>query len=130
MIWFLRGIKNALSSVFLVSNLMALFLVFSLVALVWYTIVAGSNGSTTAIIGFSSGIIGTITGFYFNKDQLAAAQREQSVQGELAAGYSEEVADFQSQIDDWKRRYDDIFQLLTSINDENQAAPDPDVEPT
>lgn len=120
-IGFLRGIKNALASVFLVSNLMALFLVVSLVALVWYTVVAGKDGSTTAIIGFSSGIIGTITGFYFNKDQLAAAQREQSVQGGLASAYSEMFEDSRAQNFDARQRLSDMLQLMREIEAEADA---------
>ena len=119
-IGFLRGVKNALASVFLVSNLMALFLVISLVALVWYTIIAGKDGSTTAIIGFSSGIIGTITGFYFNKDQLTAAQREQSVQGDLALEYSEILEDLRAQNIDARQRLNDMVELMGEIEAEER----------
>lgn len=108
----LRGIRNALASVFLVSNLMALFLVASLVGLVWYTVVAGQPGSTTAIIGFSSGIIGTITGFYFNKDQLNAAQSEQSVQGEIAAEYSEMVEELRSRNTELTQELSNVLLLI------------------
>ena len=119
-IGFLRGIRNALASVFLVSNLMALFLVASLVALVWYTIVAGKPGSTTMIIGFSSSIIGTITGFYFNKDQVTAAQREQSIQGGLASGYPEMVENLRSRNSDLSQRITDMVQLMREIEAEEE----------
>ena len=116
----LRGIRNSLAAVFLVSNLMALFLVVALTALVWYTVVA-SPGMTTAIIGFSSGIIGTITGFYFNKDQLSAAQREQSAQGALTSGYSETIQELRENTAELTRRNDNMVRLIQRMRDEGYS---------
>jgi len=86
----IRGLRNFLISTSLVTNFLALFLVASLLSLLAYTVIANPI-MTTAIIGFSSGIIGAITGFYFNKDQLNAVQREQLVQGIRANDYAEEL---------------------------------------
>jgi hypothetical protein len=107
----LRGFRSFFSSTTLVSNFLAVFLVAALVALLIYTVV-GEPGMVTAIIGFSSGTIGAITGFYFNKDQLTVAQREQSVQGGRAAGYSDELQVLQSEYAALTARYQEVIQLL------------------
>ena len=68
------GIRNFVGSAAHVSNLMALFLVMALMGLVAYALFARET-YLAAIIGFSSAIIGTITGYYFNKEHLSSAQR-------------------------------------------------------
>lgn len=113
----LREIRNSLATVFFVSNLMALFLVVSLMALIWYTVVANQD-MTTAIIGLSSGIIGTITGFYFNKDQLSSAQREQAAQGGLASDYSETIWDLRTNNAELTRRNDNLVSFIQRIQEE------------
>lgn len=107
----LRAFRGFFSSTTLVSNFLAVFLVVALVALLIYTVI-GQPGMVTAIIGFSSGTIGAITGFYFNKDQLTAAQREQSVQGGRAAGYADELQVLQNEHAALTERYQEVIELL------------------
>lgn len=115
------GLLSGLASVFLVSNLMALFLVASLMGLVWYTVVVNNTQMTTAIIGFASSIIGAVTGFYFNKDQLARAQREQAVQGDVATGYSEIIRDLESRNAVLELQFSDMVELIEEIEAEEEA---------
>ena len=91
------GIRNFIGSAAHVSNLMALFLVVALMSLVAYALYARET-YLTAVIGFSSAIIGTITGYYFNKEHLNAAQRAERGE-ELRAG-------------DFFRDYQDLEQEL------------------
>ena len=107
----LRGIRQLLASTSLVSNFLALFLVISLVGLLIYTVV-GKPQMTTVIIGFSSGIIGAVTGFYFNKDQLNAVQREQLIQGGRAADYSDELQILENEHAALTANYNGVLQLL------------------
>lgn len=106
-----RAVRDFLGSSTLVSNFLAVFLVMALLGLLIYTVVA-NPGMTAAIIGFSSGIIGAVTGFYFNKDQLNAAQREQSVQGVRAAGYSNQLQALESNYTALAASYQEVLELL------------------
>jgi hypothetical protein len=112
----LRGLKAFLSSTSLISNFLALFLVVSLLSLLAYTVIANPI-MTTAIIGFSSGIIGAITGFYFNKDQLNAVQREQLVQGNRANEYAEELQALEGQYAELTVTYNEVLELLGRASD-------------
>lgn len=107
----LRAFRGFFSSTTLVSNFLAVFLVVALVALLIYTVI-GQPGMVTAIIGFSSGTIGAITGFYFNKDQLTVAQRERSIEGGRAAGYADELQVLQNEHAALTGRYQEVIHLL------------------
>ena len=111
-----RAFKHFLGSTSLVSNFLALFLVIALVGLLMYTVVAKPD-MTTAIIGFSSGIIGAITGFYFNKEQLNEVQREQQNQGQRAGDYSEQLQELENEHAALTARYGELVELFQRSSD-------------
>lgn len=119
-----RGLRDFLSSTSLVINFLALFLVASSVSLLAYTVIANPV-MTTAIIGFSSGIVGAITGFYFNKDQLNAVQREQLVQGIRANEYAEELQVLENRHAALTASYNEMLELLGRASD--GLPPDSDI---
>ena len=117
--------RNFLGSTQLVTNCIAIFLVLSLVGLVVYTLIS-NQGVLAAIIGFSSGTIGTITGYYFNKEQLNAAQRDEQAQSGRASGYFARLETLQAAYDQLL----DEQELLLNDYEEylNQTDQDPNGE--
>jgi len=107
----LKGVRDFLGSTPHVTNFMALFLVIALISLVTYTVI-GQPSMISAIIGFSSAIIGAITGYYFNKEQLNASQREQVIQGNRAASYSDELQVLQDEYSELTFSYNEVVDLL------------------
>ena len=100
-----------LSSTVRVSNFLAVFLVMALMALLFYTIVARSD-NLTAVVGVATGIIGAITGYYFNKEQLNTTQREQRVQGGRAGGYLNQLQTLESEHAALTADYDQVLELF------------------
>ena len=93
------------------SNFLALFFAITLMGLLAYTVIAREN-LATGVIGFSSAIIGTITGLYFNKDRLNAVQREEQTQGRRASSYVDQIERLESELDSLTARYDEMLELL------------------
>jgi hypothetical protein len=126
-----RCLRDFLDSTSLATNFLALFLVAFLLSLLAYTVVANPI-MTTAIIGFSSGIIGAITDFYFNKDQLNAVQREQQVQGIRANEYAGELQVLENRhaalTDKYTDKYADKYNKMLELLGRASAALPPDSE--
>lgn len=110
------GIRNFIGSAAHVSNLMALFLVLALMGLVAYALYARETYLAT-IIGFSSAIIGTITGYYFNKEHLSAAQRGERGEELRAGDYFRDYQDLELEHANLTANYDAVVELLDKAID-------------
>ena len=115
---FFGAIRDFVGSTAHVSNFLALFFAISLVGLLAYTVVAREN-LATGVIGFSSAIIGTITGLYFNKDRLNAVQREEQTQERRASSYIDQLERLESELDSLTTRYDELIELLEQDDTEH-----------
>ncbi len=110
------GIRNFIGSTAHISNPMALFLVVTLMGLVAYALYARET-YLAAIIGFSSAIIGTITGYYFNKEHLNAAQRGERGEGLRAGDYFRDYQDLEQEHANLTASYDAVVELLDKAID-------------
>ena len=117
---FFGAIKDFLGSPVHVSNLLALLLVVSLLGLLLYTIYA-RQALTSSIIGFSSAIIGTITGLYFNKEFLDSAQRGERAEVSLSGNYFRDYEDLVEEHARLTTSHNEVLQLLQDVTD---ALPD------
>ena len=113
---FFGAIRDFIGSSAHVSNFLALFLVISLLGVIVYTLYARQD-LTTSIIGFSSAIIGTITGYYFNKEHLNAAQRGELGEVDRTDGYSVELQKWAADYASLTDSYNEVLELLQSTID-------------
>ncbi len=96
----------------LVTHLLAIGFSIALMGLVIYTVVVVTDKDVAVgAMGFSAGLLGTILGYYFNRERLSAETREKE-------RIASERDDFDAQQAEIRRRYASTLAALDSLQED------------